>query len=92
MFGGSWGSTLSLAYAQAHPEAVKSLTLRGIFTLRKAELDFFYQVSVKVDSPRRFRANNVKQGPGTNFLFPEYWDEYLKPIPEDERGDMIAAY
>lgn len=44
VFGGSWGSTLSLAYAQAHPEAVRSLTLRGIFTLRKAELDFFYQV------------------------------------------------
>lgn len=41
--GGSWGSTLSLAYAQAHPTKVRSLTLRGIFTLRKKELDFFYQ-------------------------------------------------
>lgn len=37
------GSTLALAYAQTHPEAVKSLNLRGIFTLRKKELDFFYQ-------------------------------------------------
>lgn len=34
VFGGSWGSTLSLAYAQTHPERVKSLTLRGIFTVR----------------------------------------------------------
>ena len=37
------GATLALAYAQAHPQAVKSLNLRGIFTLRKKELDFFYQ-------------------------------------------------
>ncbi|GJN87251.1 hypothetical protein Rhopal_000196-T1 [Rhodotorula paludigena] len=74
VFGGSWGSTLSLAYAQKHPECVRSLTLRGIFTLRRAELDYFYN------------------GPGTNFIFPEYWDEYIAVIPEAERGDMIAAY
>ncbi|KIO17932.1 hypothetical protein M407DRAFT_246609, partial [Tulasnella calospora MUT 4182] len=43
VFGGSWGSTLSLAYAQTHPERVKALILRGIFTLRKSELKFFYQ-------------------------------------------------
>ncbi|KAK2460314.1 hypothetical protein APHAL10511_007703 [Amanita phalloides] len=43
VFGGSWGSTLSLAYAQTHPERVKSLVLRGIFTLRQSELRFFYQ-------------------------------------------------
>ena len=41
--GGSWGSTLSLAYAQTHPERVTELILRGIFTLRKAELDWYYQ-------------------------------------------------
>nr|POE93657.1 putative proline iminopeptidase [Quercus suber] len=40
VFGGSWGSTLSLLYAMTHPECVGSLVLRGIFTLRKAELDF----------------------------------------------------
>ncbi|KAF8727696.1 hypothetical protein AX14_007096 [Amanita brunnescens Koide BX004] len=43
VFGGSWGSTLALAYAQTHPERVKSLVLRGIFTLRRSELRFFYQ-------------------------------------------------
>lgn len=42
VFGGSWGSTLSLAYAQAHPDRVSALILRGIFTLRKSELNFFY--------------------------------------------------
>ena len=41
--GGSWGSTLALAYAEAHPERVTGLILRGIFLLRRAELDWFYQ-------------------------------------------------
>lgn len=43
VFGGSWGSTLALAYAQTHPQAVTALVLRGIFLLRKAEVDWFYQ-------------------------------------------------
>ncbi|KNZ62887.1 prolyl aminopeptidase [Puccinia sorghi] len=74
VFGGSWGSTLSLAYAQAHPARVKGLILRGIFALRRAELEFFYQ------------------GPGTSFIFPEYWEEYVSIIPQEERNDMISAY
>lgn len=43
LFGGSWGSTLVLAYAQAFPQRCCCLVLRGIFTLRKLELDWFYQ-------------------------------------------------
>jgi proline iminopeptidase len=43
VFGGSWGSTLALAYAETHPERVTELVLRGIFTLRKSELDWFYE-------------------------------------------------
>jgi len=43
VFGGSWGSTLSLAYAQKHPERVKALVLRGIFLLREHEIRWFYQ-------------------------------------------------
>ncbi|GAB3574895.1 prolyl aminopeptidase [Leifsonia lichenia] len=42
-FGGSWGSALALAYAQTHTERVTELVLRGIFTLRPAELDWFYE-------------------------------------------------
>lgn len=42
VFGGSWGSTLALAYAQAHPSRVTELVLRGIFTLRRWELDWYY--------------------------------------------------
>ena len=43
VFGGSWGSTLALAYAQKHPERVTELVLRGIFMLRRWELEWFYQ-------------------------------------------------
>ena len=43
VFGGSWGSTLALAYAQMHPARVSELVLRGIFTLRREELRWFYQ-------------------------------------------------
>jgi proline iminopeptidase len=73
VFGGSWGSTLALAYAQTHPERVSRLILRGIFTLRRAELLWFYQE-------------------GASWLFPEKWEGFVAPIPEDERGDLIAAY
>ena len=43
VFGGSWGSTLALAYGETHPERVKALVLRGIFMLRRSELLWFYQ-------------------------------------------------
>ena len=43
VFGGSWGSTLALAYAQAHPSRATELVLRGIFMLRRWELEWFYQ-------------------------------------------------
>ncbi len=43
VFGGSWGSTLALAYAEKHPARVTELVLRGIFLLRKQELQWFYQ-------------------------------------------------
>ena len=43
VFGGSWGSTLALAYAQSHPDRVAELVLRGIFLLRKKEIQWFYQ-------------------------------------------------
>jgi proline iminopeptidase len=73
VFGGSWGSTLSLAYAQKHAERVSELVLRGIFTLRQQEILWFYQE-------------------GASWMFPDAWEEYLRPIPEDERGDMLGAY
>lgn len=51
VFGGSWGSTLALAYAEKHPERVTELVLRGIFLLRKAEIDWFYQQGASILFP-----------------------------------------
>jgi proline iminopeptidase len=73
VFGGSWGSTLALAYAETHPERATELVLRGIFTLRRSELEWFYQE-------------------GCSWIFPEAFEDYLRPIPPAERGDLIAAY
>ena len=73
VFGGSWGSTLSLSYAITHPDRCKGLVLRGIFMIRKKEIDWFYQE-------------------GTSNIYPDAWEHYLKPIPEDERHDLVAAY
>lgn len=73
VFGGSWGSSLSLAYAQTHPQRVSALILRGIFTVRREELLWYYQE-------------------GASKLFPDLWESYLEPIPESERGDLMAAY
>jgi proline iminopeptidase len=73
VFGGSWGSTLGLAYAQAHPQRVLGLVLRGIFLCRPKEIAWFYQ-------------------DGAGRLLPEYWQDYLAPIPVSERGDLLRAY
>ncbi len=51
VFGGSWGSTLALAYAEKHPNRVTELVLRGIFLLRKQEIDWFYQRGASILYP-----------------------------------------
>jgi proline iminopeptidase len=56
LFGGSWGSTLALAYAETHPERVTSLILRGIFLVRRAELEWFYQKGCSWIYPDAFAA------------------------------------
>jgi proline iminopeptidase len=55
VFGGSWGSTLALAYAQTHPAAVSELVLRGIFLLRKVEIDWFYQFGANMLFPEQWQ-------------------------------------
>ncbi len=73
LFGGSWGSTLALAYAQRHPQRVAGLILRGIFLCRRKELHWFYQE-------------------GASRVFPDYWEEFVAPVPAAERGDLLHAY
>lgn len=67
VFGGSWGSSLALAFAVTHPELVLALVLRGIFTLRHRELAWFYE------------------GHGADRIFPEAWQDFIAPIPPEER-------
>jgi proline iminopeptidase len=55
VFGGSWGSTLALAYSQSHPARVSELVLRGIFMLRKWEIDWFYQDGAGAIFPDRWQ-------------------------------------
>ena len=73
VFGGSWGSTLAIAYAEAFPNRVGHLVLRGIFLLRRSEIEFFYQE-------------------GTNWFYPEYFNELVKLLPEVERGNVLHNY
>lgn len=73
VFGGSWGSTLSLAYSQTHPDRCLGLILRGIFLLRRKEILWFYQA-------------------GASWIFPDAWEQYLAPIPPEERDDLVSAY
>ena len=54
VYGGSWGSLLGLAYAQAHPQPVDSLVLRGMFTCTKAELDWFYRSGLNLVFPDKW--------------------------------------
>jgi proline iminopeptidase len=75
VFGGSWGSTLALAYAQKHPGRVTELVLRGIFLLRRSELEWFYQ------NPE-----------GAAQLWPDLWEDYLKPLSQAERADCMQSY
>ena len=56
VFGGSWGSTLSLAYAQTHPDHVSELVLRGIYLLSDAEMHWYYQHGVSEMFPERWEA------------------------------------
>jgi proline iminopeptidase len=73
VFGGSWGSSLALAYAESYPHRVAGLILRGIFLCRPEEINWFYQE-------------------GANKIFPDHWEDYLKPIPRAERHDLLHAY
>lgn len=73
VFGGSWGSTLALAYAETHPDRVSELVLRGIFLGTQAEYDWLYKY-------------------GASELYPEQWEKFRDHVPENDRGDLVAAY
>ena len=88
VFGGSWGSTLSLAYSQTHPNSCKGLILRGIFLVRKKEIDWFYQEG----------ANNIFPDRWESFLAPITPDKrnnllkaYYEILTGDDHSKKIEA-
>ena len=88
VFGGSWGSTLSLAYSQTHPNSCKGLILRGIFLVRKKEIDWFYQEG----------ANNIFPDRWESFLAPIAPDKrnnllkaYYEILTGDDHSKKIEA-
>jgi proline iminopeptidase len=87
VFGGSWGSTLALAYAIAHPETVQTLILRGAFLCRRADVDYFLQ-----GNAADFALNELATPvPGTYLDFPTAWQQFIAEIPADDRGDVVKG-
>ena len=73
LFGGSWGASLALLYAQRHPARVAGIVLRGVFLVSSKELCWFYRG-------------------GAAKFWPNEWEQFIEPIPESERKDLIKAY
>ncbi|ODQ53911.1 prolyl aminopeptidase serine peptidase [Saitoella complicata NRRL Y-17804] len=92
VFGGSWGSTLALSYAQTHPDRVKALILRGIFTLRKKELDFFYQFGTSMLFPEAWDAYTsvIPESERDDFVSAYY--KRLTSDDEEERSKAACAW
>ncbi|WP_448203646.1 prolyl aminopeptidase [Azospirillum sp. sgz302134] len=88
LFGGSWGSTLALAYAQTHPERCLGLILRGIFLMRKAEIDWFLY-SMRIIFPEAWTAfvNHIPEAERGDLL-EAYWKRLDAP---DAPTRMAAA-
>lgn len=88
VFGGSWGSTLSLAYAQAHPHTVIALVLRGIFTLRDSEIQWFYQEGASHIFPDYWDGYReaIPTGERNDFV-----TAYYKRLTGKDDGQRLAA-
>lgn len=88
VFGGSWGSTLAMAYAIAFPEHCASLILRGIFLGAQEDLDYLYQGNAATwhEAPYALTA------PGAYISYPGEWAELLSVLKVAERSDVMASY
>ncbi len=88
LLGGSWGSTLSLAYAETHPERVSELILRGIFLLRKVEIDWFYQEGCSWIYPDAFEAYQSVIPPEER---PDMVGAYYRRLTHPDRQVQLEA-
>ncbi|MEM9103184.1 MAG: prolyl aminopeptidase [Pseudomonadota bacterium] len=73
LFGGSWGVTLSLIYAQKYPERVTAMVMRGVFLGTQREIDWLYR-------------------DGTPKIYPDYYEQFLSVLKNNEREELIEAY
>lgn len=88
LFGGSWGSTLALAYAESHPEQVTDLVLRGIFLLRRSELLWFYQDGCSWIYPEAFAEFESLIPPGERH---DLISAYYRRLTHSDREIQVAA-
>lgn len=88
LFGGSWGSTLAIAYAESHPERVTGMILRGIFLLRKREIDWFYQHGASNLYPDAFEAFQSIIPPGERH---DLVGAYHKRLTGTDKAAQLAA-
>jgi proline iminopeptidase len=88
VFGGSWGSTLALAYAETHPERVTELVLRGIFLIRKQEIDWFYQRGASILYPDAWEPYlaHVPEAERADML-----SAYYRRLTSDDAAVRLAA-
>ena len=88
VFGGSWGSTLALSYCIRHPECVIGLVLRGIFMLRKKELDWFYKEGASAIFPDAWESfrDHIPESERTDFI-----SAYYKRLTHEDPGVRLAA-
>ncbi|KIP99474.1 proline iminopeptidase [Agrobacterium tumefaciens] len=92
VFGGSWGSTLALAYAQTHPHRVSELVLRGIYTLTKAELDWYYQFGVSEMYPDRFETFLAPIPDAERHEMMVAYNRYLTGTDEQKKLECAKAW
>lgn len=88
VFGGSWGSTLALAYAQTHPQSVLALILRGIFMLRRSELLWFYQSGADQLYPDAFEEYLHHIPPAERG---DLMSAYYRRLTDPDRAVQLAA-
>ena len=92
VFGGSWGSTLALAYAQTHPHRVSELVLRGIYTLTKAELDWYYQFGVSEMYPDLFETFIAPIPEAERHEMMVAYNRYLTGTDEQKKVECAKAW
>lgn len=95
LFGGSWGSTLALAYAETYPEHVAGMVLRGVFTATKEEIDYFYHGGVSAFFPAEYDALLSALPDPDRRPLPEYLYDLIINGNEEEKkrySDAWARY